>query len=171
MWTGTNWQLCALCFHNIHRQPENGKNNQAAGPRQETEGRAWPSRRARGQANRGTPGTPERFFQSPADDTVTTSLPIKDIPSIFFKRPFLKRGHCVLGWGPGSLFLFVTPSGMTDRQFWADPEDSSLNPETESTQVKRFSCLHNVIFFSALITESCNWDSSLIQTDAKNSLF
>ena len=40
MWTGTNWQLCALRFHNIHRQPENGKNNQAAGPRQETEGRA-----------------------------------------------------------------------------------------------------------------------------------
>ena len=68
-------------------------------------------------------------------------------------------------------FLFVTPQGMTDQQFWADPEDSSLNPETETTQVKRFSCLHNVIFFSALITESCNWDSSLIQTDAKNSLF
>ena len=162
---------CAPCAFTIltgSRRTERTTKRQDRGRRQ----RGRPDRRG-GPEDRqtgGRPGTPEHFFQNPADDTVTTSLPIKDIPSIFFKRPFLKRGHCVLGWGPGTL-LVCDPAGMTDWQFWADPNDSSLNPETESTQVKRFSCLHNVIFFSALITESCNWDSSLIQTDAKNSLF
>lgn len=52
-----------------------------------------------------------------------------------------------------------------------DPGSNSLHPETDPSQAKRFYSLNNVIFFSALITESCNWNSSQIQRDAKNSLF
>lgn len=166
MWSGTNWQRHAVCFRNIHRQLENGKNKGAAGQMQETEGQNWPSGRDGGQENRGRPRDPWTLVPESRRWQLQQAYPLR--------HPFLETGHCVLGRGPGTLPVACDPTGMTSQRFRRGrgvAEDNSLNPETHPTQVKRFSCLNDVIFFSALITESCNWNSPLIQRDAKNSLF
>lgn len=84
MWIGTNWQLHALCFHNIHRQRRTGKTAEHRTDAGDKRGRTdlWGGSEDRQMG--GHPGIPQHFFQNPADDTVTTSLPIKDIPRIFF---------------------------------------------------------------------------------------
>lgn len=46
----------------------------------------------------------------------------------FFKLPFLKRGHCVLGWGPGTLLLVCDPTGDDRPTILGRPRGQQSEP-------------------------------------------